>query len=138
MDWVLKEFDELSLDELYGILKLRAEVFVVEQDCVYNDLDGRDQLARHLFLKEDNEIIAVSRMLPENVAFEDMAIGRVIVKKEYRGRGIARQIMQKAIDYIVKDLGKDRIRLYGQAYLIKFYEDLGFKRVSDIYISKTE
>ena len=67
------------------------------------------------------------------MAFEDMAIGRVIVKKEYRGRGIARQIMQKAIDYIIKDLGKDRIRLSGQAYLIKFYEDLGFKRVSEVY-----
>ncbi|MEE0900932.1 MAG: hypothetical protein UIB31_00255, partial [Methanobrevibacter sp.] len=81
MDWFLKEFDELSLDELYEILKLRAEVFVVEQDCVYNDLDDKDQMAMHLFLKDGDEIIAVSRILPENVAFEDMAIGRVIVKK---------------------------------------------------------
>lgn len=134
MDWFLKEFDELSLDELYEILKLRAEVFVVEQDCVYNDLDDKDQMALHLFLKDGDEIIAVSRILPENVAFEDMAIGRVIVKKEYRGHGIAKKIMQKAIDYIIKDLKKDKIRLSGQAYLVRFYEDLGFKKVSDVYL----
>lgn len=134
MDWFLKEFDELSPDELYGILKLRAEVFVVEQDCVYNDLDDKDQMAMHLFLKDGDEIIAVSRILPENVAFEDMAIGRVIVKKEYRGHGIAKKIMQKAIDYIIKDLKKDKIRLSGQAYLVRFYEDLGFKKVSDVYL----
>ena len=134
MDWFLKEFDELSLDELYEILKLRAEVFVVEQDCVYNDLDDRDQMALHLFLKDGDEIIAVSRILPENVAFEDMAIGRVIVKKEYRGHGIAKKIMQKAVDYIIKDLKKDKIRLSGQAYLVRFYEDLGFKKVSDVYL----
>ena len=134
MDWFLKEFDELSLDELYEILKLRAEVFVVEQDCVYNDLDDKDQMAMHLFLKDGGEIIAVSRILPENVAFEDMAIGRVIVKKEYRGHGIAKKIMQKAIDYIIKDLKKDKIRLSGQAYLVRFYEDLGFKKVSDVYL----
>lgn len=134
MDWFLKEFDELSLDELYEILKLRAEVFVVEQDCVYNDLDDKDQMAMHLFLKDGDEIIAVSRILPENVAFEDMAIGRVIVKKEYRGHGIAKKIMQKAIDYIIKDLKKDKIRLSGQAYLVRFYEDLGFKKVSDVYL----
>ncbi|WP_407411720.1 GNAT family N-acetyltransferase [Methanobrevibacter sp.] len=134
MDWFLKEFDELSLDELYEILKLRAEVFVVEQDCAYNDLDDKDQMALHLFLKDGGEIIAVSRILPENVAFEDMAIGRVIVKKEYRGHGIAKKIMQKAIDYIIKDLKKDKIRLSGQAYLVRFYEDLGFKKVSDVYL----
>lgn len=134
MDWFLKEFDELSLDELYEILKLRAEVFVVEQDCVYNDLDDKDQMAMHLFLKDGGEIIAVSRILPENVAFEDMAIGRVIVKKEYRGHGIAKKIMQKAIDYIIKDLKKDKIRLSGQAYLVRFYEGLGFVKVSDVYL----
>ncbi|MEE0935162.1 MAG: GNAT family N-acetyltransferase [Methanobrevibacter sp.] len=134
MDWFLKEFDELNLDELYEILKLRAEVFVVEQDCAYNDLDDKDQMAMHLFLKDGGEIIAVSRILPENVAFEDMAIGRVIVKKEYRGRGIATEIMKKAIDYIVNDLKKDKIRLSGQAYLVRFYEDLGFKKVSDVYL----
>ena len=134
MDWFLKEFDELSPDELYGILKLRAEVFVVEQDCVYNDLDDRDQMALHLFLKDGDEIIAVSRILPENVAFDDMAIGRLIVKENYRGRGIATEIMKKAIDYIVNDLKKDRIRLSGQAYLVKFYEGLGFVKVSDVYL----
>ena len=84
MEWKLKKFDDLTLDELYGILKLRLEVFVVEQDCPYQDLDGKDQLSYHLFLEDNGKIIAVSRILPEKVAYDEMAIGRVIVKEDYR------------------------------------------------------
>ena len=134
MDYFLKQFHQLTVDELYGILKLRAEVFVVEQDCAYQDLDGKDSLACHMFLKDGDEVVAVLRILPENVAFEDMAIGRVVVSEKYRGRGIAKKIMKNAIDYITTDLGMDKIRLSGQAYLIRFYEDLGFRKVSDVYL----
>jgi ElaA protein len=84
MDCFLKKFNELSLDELYGIIKLRLEVFVVEQDCAYQDLDDKDQVSYHLFLKDNDEIIAVLRIIPENVSFDEMAIGRLIVKKPYR------------------------------------------------------
>ena len=90
MEWVLKKFHQLSLDELYGILQLRLEVFVVEQDCPYQDLDGKDLKAYHLFLKDNDEIVAVLRILPENVAYEETAIGRVIVKESYRGQKIAK------------------------------------------------
>ena len=81
MEWKLKKFDELTTEELYEILKLRVEIFVVEQDCAYQDLDDKDQCAYHLFLEDGDEIIAVLRILPENVAFEDMAIGRIVVRK---------------------------------------------------------
>ncbi|MEE3491004.1 MAG: GNAT family N-acetyltransferase [Methanobrevibacter sp.] len=134
MEWKLKKFDELTTEELYEILKLRVEIFVVEQDCAYQDLDDKDQCAYHLFLEDGDEIIAVLRILPENVAFEDMAIGRIVVRKSHRGQGIARAMMKRAMEFIVKDLGKRSIRLSGQAYLVDFYEGLGFKRVSDEYL----
>ena len=132
--WKLKKFSELTADELYEILKLRSEVLVVEQDCVYQDLDGKDKVAEHLFLLDNYEVAAYLRILPENVSYEDMAIGRVIVKKSYRGQKISRVMMQKAIDYIIDDLGKTSIRLSGQAYLCEFYLSLGFKKVSERYL----
>ncbi|MDO5819561.1 MAG: GNAT family N-acetyltransferase [Methanobrevibacter sp.] len=119
------------------MLKLRAEVFVVEQDCPYQDLDDKDKHAYHLFLEDEENgsiVAAVLRILPENISYEDMAIGRVIVKKPYRGQGLSKIMMNKAIDFIIDDLGKKRIRLSGQAYLTEFYEDLGFKKVSDVYL----
>ncbi|MBP3225773.1 MAG: GNAT family N-acetyltransferase [Methanobrevibacter sp.] len=134
MEWKLKKFDDLTSDELYGILKLRSEVFVVEQDCVYQDLDDKDQLSYHLFLENDGETVAVSRIIPENVSYEEMSIGRVVVKENFRGQGLSKIMMKKAIDFIVDDLGKSEIRLSGQAYLVDFYENLGFKKVSDVYM----
>ena len=134
MEWKLKKFDDLTSDELYGILKLRSEVFVVEQNCVYQDLDDKDQFSYHLFLENEGEIIAVSRIIPENVSYEEMSIGRVVVKENFRGQGLSKIMMKKAIDFIVDDLGKSEIRLSGQAYLVDFYENLGFKKVSDVYM----
>ena len=74
MEWVLKKFNQLSLDELYGIIQLRLEVFVVEQDCAYQDLDDKDQVSYHLFLKDNDEILAVLRIIPENVSYDEMAM----------------------------------------------------------------
>ena len=124
----------MTRDELYEIIKLRIEVFVVEQDCPYQDLDDKDKNAYHLFVEDNGLVVAVLRILPEGVSFEDMAIGRLIVKKSYRGRGISKKMMNKAINFIINDLNKSKIRLSGQAYLIDFYESLGFKRVSDVYL----
>ncbi|WP_458454696.1 GNAT family N-acetyltransferase [Methanobrevibacter sp.] len=134
MEWILKQFGQLSPDELYEIIKLRIEVFIVEQDCHYQDLDDKDQLSYHLFLKDNDEIIAVLRILPENVAYDEMSIGRVIVKKTHRGHGIAKCMIKRAMDFIVDELGKDSIRLSGQAYLTDFYIGLGFKKVSGAYL----
>ena len=130
----LKEFKELTTEELYEILKLRAEVFVVEQNCPYQDLDDKDQSSYHLFLEDNGQIIAVLRILPENVAYKEMAIGRLIVKKSYRGKGISRKMMLRAMEFITEDLGKEKIRLSGQAYLSDFYQSLGFEKVSEMYL----
>ena len=129
----LKEFTELTTEELYEILKLRAEVFVVEQNCPYQDLDDKDQSSYHLFLEDNGQIIAVLRILPENIAYKEMAIGRLIVKKSYRGKGISRKMMVRAMEFITEDLGKEKIRLSGQAYLTDFYQSLGFEKVSEMY-----
>ena len=134
MEWKFKQFNQLSLDELYGILKLRSEVFVVEQNCAYQDLDDKDKFAYHMFLQEDDMTIACLRILPENVAYKEMAIGRVVVKKSFRGQGFSKIMILKAIEFITCDLAKNKIRLSGQAYLLDFYTSLGFKKVSKIYL----
>lgn len=126
-DWKFKKFHELTTVELYEILKLRAEVFVVEQDCPYQDIDDKDKVAYHLFLEDTNDVVAYLRILPENVSFDDMAIGRVIVKKSHRGKAISREMINIAIAFIINGLGKTKIRLSGQAYLSEYYESLGFK-----------
>lgn len=134
MKWKFKKFSELSLEELYGILQLRAEIFVVEQDCPYQDLDDKDSAAWHLFLEDNGNIVAYLRILPEGISYDEMAIGRVVVKEEYRHRGIAKQMMKKAIGFIVDDLNRTEIKLSGQAYLTDFYMSLGFKLNSDCYL----
>ncbi len=133
-DWKFKKFHELTTVELYEILKLRAEVFVVEQDCPYQDIDDKDKVAYHLFLEDTNDVVAYLRILPENVSFDDMAIGRVIVKKSHRGKAISREMINIAIAFIINGLGKTKIRLSGQAYLSEYYESLGFKKVSGCYL----
>lgn len=134
MEWKLKKFADLTTDELYEIIKLRLEVFVVEQNCPYQDLDDKDQYAYHLFLEDNGSVIAVLRILPEGVAYDDMAIGRVIVKKTHRRQGLSRKMMETAMDFIINDLNKTKIRLSGQAYLTDFYIGLGFKKVSECYL----
>lgn len=134
MEFRLKKFSELTTSELYGILKLRSEVFVVEQNCAYQDLDDKDECAWHLFLEDEGSIVAVLRILPENVSYDEMAIGRVAVKESHRNRGIAKKMMIFAIDFITGDLKKTGLRLSGQAYLTDFYIGLGFKKVSDSYL----
>lgn len=134
MKWELKSFDELTTRELYDILKLRIEVFVVEQNWPYQDLDDKDKLAYHLFLEDEGVIVAVLRILPENVSYDEMAIGRVVVKKSYRKQGISKIMMNKAIRFIIEEQKMDKIRLSGQTYLTDFYINLGFKKVSDVYL----
>lgn len=88
MDWHIKRFGELTTDELYDILKLRSEVFVVEQNCVYQDMDSRDKISYHLFLEDEEEVIAYLRILPKGVSYPEASIGRVLTKAAYRKKGI--------------------------------------------------
>lgn len=136
IEFVLKRFDELTLRELYEILRLRGEVFVVEQDCAYQDLDRKDYDSYQLFVRDGDNIIAALRILKENTAYPEMAVGRLIVDKDYMGCGLSRNLMERAMDFILNDLDKNAIRLSGQAYLCEFYKSLGFKRVSGRYLEE--
>jgi ElaA protein len=134
MEFTFKHFIELSTDELYDILKLRSEIFVVEQDCVYNDLDGHDKNATHQFLKKNGEIVAYSRLLKPGSRFADYSIGRVVVKESERGTGLGIRMMEEAKQYILIEWKGERIKISAQKYLQKFYEDLGFVVVTDEYL----
>lgn len=134
MNFQLKMFDELSGKEVYEILKSRNEVFVLEQQCIYQDCDDKDKNAYHLFAEDNGEIIAYLRILKKGIAYDEISIGRVLVRKEYRKKGLARQSMLKAIDFIENDLNEKSIRISAQQYLIDFYGSLGFKVVSEMYL----
>ena len=123
----IKAFSELTTIELYELLQLRSAVFVVEQDCVYQDVDGMDQKAIHVLAKSENKIVAYLRIFKPGDYFESTSIGRVVVEETSRKKGFAKEIMVQAMDYILTDLKEQRITLSAQTYLIKFYNELGFK-----------
>ncbi len=134
LQWVLKKFEELSPYELYNILRLRSEVFVVEQQCVFLDMDNKDQYCHHLMGIHDNELVAYVRLVPPGLAYEEMSIGRVVSSPKYRGTGAGRELMIKAIAVATELFGKQPIRIGAQLYLKKFYSSLGFEPQGDIYI----
>jgi ElaA protein len=134
MPFEFKLFDELTASELYDILQLRSEIFVVEQNCVYNDLDGLDKSAVHQFLKSNGEIIAYSRLLKPGTRFSDYSIGRVVVKQSERGKGLGIEMMEAAKNYILIEWGATKIKVSAQQYLQRFYENLGFEIVTDLYL----
>jgi ElaA protein len=134
MEWVLKKFGELTLDELYSILELRSKVFIVEQNCIYNDPDGKDQVAWHLIGTEEDQLIAYSRILPPGIAYIDPAIGRVVTSPSKRKSGLGRELMNRSIKHCEDLFGKTSITLSAQAYLKKFYESLGFSAIGDEYL----
>ncbi len=134
MKFEYKSFNELNTDELYDILRLRSEIFVVEQNCVYNDLDGLDKVAVHQFLRKDGEIIAYSRLLKPGTRFPEYSIGRVVVKQSERGTGLGNEMMEEAKKYIIKVWGATKIKISAQGYLQRFYENLGFEIVTEMYL----
>ena len=131
---VVKKFSELSIEELYQILRLRSEVFVVEQDCVYQDLDNKDQISVHIFIKEKNEIVAYTRIFKSGDYYKNPSIGRVVVPKKNRGKELGKKIMIHSIEYIKKNLKGEKIELSAQKYLDKFYKDLGFYKIGEDYL----
>ena len=134
MKWEIKKFKELSVDELYRILELRNNVFVVEQECIYQDCDRKDLEAYHLFCIENDKIIATLRILEKGISYDEISIGRVVVDKLYRRKKLGRKAMEMAIDFIKNTYGNSPIRISAQLYIKEFYESLGFKEVSDIYL----
>ncbi|MDB2386381.1 GNAT family N-acetyltransferase [Shewanella sp.] len=137
MLWKSLSFSELKLDELYELLKLRVDVFVVEQNCPYPELDNKDRHSQtqHLLgLDEHGNIQAYARVLAPGVSYPDASIGRVIVSKAARGAGVAHTLMQKAISISVKKWPEHNIQLGGQEHLTGFYQQQGFEPVSDVYL----
>ncbi|MGG7162276.1 GNAT family N-acetyltransferase [Clostridium ihumii] len=134
MKIVVKRFNDLTNIELYEILKLRNEVFIVEQNCAYQDCDNKDFKSYHILSYDNENIVAYLRILEKSVSYNEVSIGRVLVKKNYRGKGIARKNMLYAMSFIEDKLKEDRIRISAQQYLLEFYKSLGFKVVSDIYL----
>ena len=135
MNTVIKKFSELSTEEIYNILKLRAEVFVVEQNCVYQDIDEKDKKATHLFIEKNNEIIAYTRIFKKGDYYEENpSIGRVVVSKKERGKNFGKEIMLNSIEFIKKELKGRKIELSAQKYLDKFYKDLDFYSEGEDYL----
>ena len=135
MNFMFKHFFDLTLDELYDILQLRAEIFVVEQTCIYNDIDGLDKNAVHLFVKNNQgEIVGCSRLLKPGTRFPGFSIGRVVVKKTSRGTGIGKKMMEEAIKFILNNWGAESIKVSAQKYLQRFYGNLGFDAVTPEYL----
>lgn len=126
MKVLVKSFDELNLYQLYELLQLRSEIFVVEQDCIYQDIDDKDQKALHVLGIKNNKIIAYTRIFKPSDYFENASIGRVAVKKEERKYGFGKEIMLTSIKAIKEKFYTDKIELSAQVYLKKFYKDLGF------------
>ena len=134
LDWKIKAFDALSVHELYDLLKLRSEIFVVEQNCVYLDLDGKDKLAIHLFGEYEGEIVAHARLFKSGISFENASIGRVTVSAKYRDRKWGHDLMREAIAGILEHFGETKITIGAQLYLKKFYESHGFVQTSEMYL----
>ncbi|QUH30898.1 GNAT family N-acetyltransferase [Vallitalea guaymasensis] len=134
MEIKIKHFAELNTEEIYEILKLRNQVFVVEQKCIYQDCDDKDKIAYHLLGIEDGKIVAYLRILQKGVSYNEISIGRVLTDIDYRGRGLAREIMIKAIYFIKNNLKEKEIKISAQKYLTDFYKSLGFVINSNVYL----
>ncbi len=134
MKWSLKKFSELTNHEIYKILKLRNEIFIVEQSCPYMDCDGKDEESYHLFAEDGEDIIAYLRIIKKGIIYDDVAIGRVCVNKKYRKNNLGREMLLRAISFIESELKEKKIKIQAQSYLYDFYKSLGFNEISDTYL----
>ena len=130
----VKRFNELNIDELYQILRLRSEVFVVEQDCVYQDLDNKDKKALHLFISSDNQVTAYTRLFDAGDYFDNASIGRVVVSGNHRDKKLGHILMKESIDAVTEHFQTSKITLSAQTHLKRFYESHGFQQVGEGYL----
>lgn len=135
MKWTLKKFQDLSVQEFHDIVQLRLDIFVVEQNCPYLDLDGKDEIAYHLFGTTDQgKIVAYTRLFAPGDYYDEAAIGRVVVHKEFRHEGLGFELMSRSVQQIESLFNTKNIRIGAQQYLRKFYESLGFIPTGENYI----
>lgn len=133
MQWHRENFDDLTKDRLYGLLKIRQEVFALEQNSVYLDVDGKDKGAMHIFVTDEEDIVACCRLLAPSVKYTEPSIGRVCVAQTHRGQGLGKELMLDAIKLSHKLYPDHSIRISAQFYLHDFYSNLGFDKVSAPY-----
>jgi ElaA protein len=134
LQWSQKKFADLSPYQLYAILQLRNEVFVVEQNCVFQDADDKDQESHHLMGFLDNKLVAYTRLVPPGLIYPEMSIGRVITSGTVRRLGAGRELMNQSIDQCYRLFGTGPIKIGAQLYLKGFYESFGFRQISDVYL----
>lgn len=134
INWICKSFEELTTLELYALLQLRNEVFIVEQNCPYLDVDGKDLKSFHLMAWKEDRLIAYTRLIPPGISYDEVSIGRVVNSPSVRGSGIGKELMQLSIAKIYELFGKQDIVIGAQLYLKKFYSDLGFVQEGDVYL----
>ena len=134
--WYHKHFKELNTTELYQILQLRNEVFIVEQNCPFQDLDDKDFKCYHLigFDTDSQKVLAYTRIVPAGVSYEDASIGRVVTSPLARKEGIGKELMKKSIELLEELYGGVSIKIGAQLYLKKFYESFGFRQVEKVYL----
>lgn len=130
----VKTFQELGLDELYELLALRSEVFVVEQNCVYQDIDGKDQKALHILGYKDGQLVAYTRCFDKGIYFEEASIGRVLVKEDQRKYGYGHEIFEASVKEVQSRYHAETIKISAQKYLTKFYESHQFKQIGEGYL----
>ena len=130
MIWEVKEWAELSTNEVENIFSLRSEVFVVEQDCVYQDIDGKDQKAKHVLGKKENDIVAYARIFKPGDYFKEASFGRAVVKKTERGKGVGDELVKNCLENITEE----EIKISAQSYLKGFYGKHGFKAEGNEYL----
>jgi ElaA protein len=134
IQWKIKAFEALTVNELYDLLKLRSEIFVVEQNCIYLDLDGKDKIALHLYGEFEGNIVAHARLFKAGISFDNASIGRVVVDAYYRDRKWGHDLMREAISGIQLHFNEGKVTIGAQLYLKKFYESHGFVQISEMYL----
>ena len=131
--WKCKPFDALSPHELYAIIRLRNEVFVVEQNCIFQDADNKDQQCFHLVGYIDSELAAYARLVPAGVSYDQVSIGRIITSPLFRNTGIGKALMKQVIDQCYKLFNKQAVKIGAQFRLKHFYESFGFRQTGEVY-----
>lgn len=134
MVWKIKTFDEFSVPELYAVLKARIDVFVIEQNCPYPDLDNYDQKAVHIWAEENGDVLAYCRVFDKGVKYEETSIGRVLTTEKGRGKSLGKQLIQYAVETIENRFHTPEIRISAQDYLLRFYGGFGFEDTGKKYL----
>ncbi len=135
LNWQFKIFTDLSLNELYDIIQLRSKVFVVEQNCAYQDLDGKDKKCYHLLCRDGKgDLVGTMRILPKGLAYSEVAVGRVVLEESVRGKENGHEMMKEAMKFILAEFGDVDVKLSGQKHLETFYNKHDFKSTGNEYL----